>query len=76
MRLSLLAHGRMPVTHHLPISWYETQNIHHVTVTDFRELLAVKGVRVERSWFFNRDREIGSAAANWRAEYAVFLLSR
>ena len=76
MRASLLWNGRMPVTRHLPVSWYETQNIHHVTVTDFAELLRIKRVRVERSWFFDRDRAIGAAGANWRAEYAVYLLSR
>lgn len=76
MRLSLLARGRMPVTRHLPVSWYETQNIHHVTVADFRELLAEKRVRPERCWFFAGDHEIGSAGANWRAEHAVFQLSR
>ena len=52
MRAYLLAWGRMPVTRHLPVSWYETQNIHHVTVTDFRELLREKGVGIEKSWFF------------------------
>ena len=76
MRLSLLAHGRMPVTRHLPVSWYETQNIHHVTVEDFRELLREKGVTVEKSWFFTGEREIGDSNANWRAEHAVFRLSR
>lgn len=76
MRGSLLWRGRMPVTRHLPVSWYETQNIHHVTVTDFRELLREKGVRTERSWFFSGDRELGVFGANWRAEYAVYLLSR
>ena len=76
MRFSLLAHGRMPVTRHLPVSWYETQNIHHVTVEDFRELLRAKGVTVEKSWFFTGEREIGGARANWRAEHAVFQLSR
>jgi methionine biosynthesis protein MetW len=76
MRVSLLAHGRMPVTRHLPVSWYETQNIHHVTVKDFRELLRTKGVTVERSWFFTGEREIGGSGANWRAEHAVFQLSR
>jgi methionine biosynthesis protein MetW len=76
MRAYLLAWGRMPVTRHLPVSWYETQNIHHVTVADFRELLAGKGVAIERSWFFSGEKELGLAAANWRAEYAVFLLSR
>jgi methionine biosynthesis protein MetW len=76
MRASLLVNGRMPVTRHLPVSWYETDNIHHVTVKDFRELLAVKGVRVEGSWFFAGGREIGAAGANWRAEHAVFQVSR
>lgn len=76
MRLSLLVNGRMPVTRHLPVSWYETENIHHVTVADFRALLEEKGVKVERRWFFAHERETGVAAANWRAEYAVFQLSR
>lgn len=76
MRRALLMTGRMPVTRHLPVSWYETQNIHHVTVTDFRELLGEKGVTADRSWFFAGDREIAAAGANWRAEYAVFQLSR
>ena len=76
MRFSLLTHGRMPVTRHLPVSWYETQNIHHVTVKDFRELLGAKGVTVEKCWFFSHEREIGGASANWRAEHAVFQLSR
>ena len=76
MRASLLWNGRMPVTRHLPVSWYETQNIHHVTVTDFRQLLADKGVAIERSWFFSGETELGQLGANWRAEYAVYLLSR
>ena len=76
MRLSLLVHGRMPVMRHLPVSWYETQNIHHVTVEDFRLLLADKGVTVEGCWFFANGREIGGGNVNWRAEHAVYQLSR
>ncbi len=76
MRMSLLVNGRMPVTRHLPVSWYETSNIHHLTVDDFRALLADKGVTVEGSWFFAGGREIGGLNANWRAEHAVFRLSR
>jgi len=76
MRVSLLLHGRMPVTRHLPVSWYETRNTHHLTVADFRELLEIKHVRIERCWFFAGDREIGGSGANWRAEFAVFLLRR
>ncbi|MFC3100115.1 methionine biosynthesis protein MetW [Altererythrobacter lauratis] len=76
MRMALLLGGRMPVTRHLPVSWYATANIHHLTVEDFRDLLAEKGVKVEGCWFFADGREIGSFNANWRAEHAVFRLSR
>ena len=76
MRFSLMFNGRMPVVRHLPVSWYETQNIHHLTVQDFRELLAEKGVRIEEAWFFAGGREIGGTNANWRAEHAVFRISR
>ncbi|QZH75406.1 MAG: methionine biosynthesis protein MetW [Erythrobacter sp.] len=76
MRFALLLGGKMPVVRHLPVSWYATQNIHHLTVADFRDLLREKGVRVEDAWFFAGGREIGGANANWRAEHAVFRLSR
>ena len=74
MRRDLMLRGRMPVTRHLPVSWYETQNIHHMTVADFRELVADLGVTEVASWFFASEREITGGGANWRAEYAVFRL--
>ncbi|RJY09781.1 methionine biosynthesis protein MetW [Aurantiacibacter aquimixticola] len=76
MRFALLAKGRMPVVRHLPVSWYETPNIHHLTVADFRELLVEKGVSVTGNWFFAGGREISPSRANWRAEHAVFRLRR
>ena len=76
VRLSLLWGGRMPVTRLLPVAWYETPNIHHVTIDDFRALLGVRGIKVEQAWFLTGDRSISAAAANFRAEHAVFLLSR
>ena len=76
VRLSLLWGGRMPVTRLLPVAWYETPNIHHVTIDDFRSLMTGKGVKVEEAWFLTGDKRISAAAANFRAEHAVFLLSR
>ncbi|NNC58673.1 MAG: methionine biosynthesis protein MetW [Erythrobacter sp.] len=75
MRWALASSGRMPVTRHLPVSWYETANIHHVTVKDFEELAAGLGIAVENRWFFTREREIAPRQANWRAEYALFEVS-
>lgn len=76
VRASLLWGGRMPVTRLLPVAWYETPNIHHVTVADFRALAAERGWRVEQSWFLRGDVKTSAAAANFRAEHAVFLLAR
>ena len=76
VRLSLLWGGRMPVTRLLPVAWYETLNIHHVTIDDFRALLKERGITVEGAWFLNGDKATTAAAANFRAEHAVFLLRR
>ncbi len=76
VRASLLWNGQMPVTRLLPVAWYATENIHHVTVRDFRALVAEKGYRLEGEWFLSGDRHTSAAAASWRAEHAVFLLSR
>ena len=75
-RAALLLGGRMPVTSALPVSWYETPNIHHVTVSDFRDLAREKGAQIENEWFFARGKRTGRAGANGRAEFAVFELSR
>jgi methionine biosynthesis protein MetW len=76
IRLALMFGGRMPITKQLPDRWYDTPNIHHVTIDDFRGFLSERGVRIERQWFLRDDRAISSAAANIFAEHAVFLLSR
>lgn len=75
-RAALMFGGRMPVTRALPVSWYETENIHHVTVEDFRDLARIKGAHVARAWFFSNEQQISATGANWRAEFAVFELSR
>ena len=74
VRASLLWGGRMPVTRLLPERWYDTPNIHHLTVDDFRAFVAEQGLTVERAWFLAGDRRRGSAGANLLAEHAIFLL--
>ena len=76
VRASLLFGGRMPVTGALPLSWYATENIHHVTIDDFRALVRERSIAVERAWFVTGNRERGAPAANVLAEQAVFLLGR
>ena len=76
VRASLLWGGRMPVTRLLPERWYDTPNIHHVTIDDFRAFVREREIIVERSWFLSHGQRTSAAAANFRAEHAVFLLRR
>lgn len=76
VRASLLWGGRMPVTRLLPLKWYATPNIHHVTIDDFRALLKERGITIEGCWFLSGDQHKGSTLANLLAEHAVFLLRK
>lgn len=76
VRASLLWGGRMPVTRLLPVAWYATPNIHHVTVDDFRALLGERGIIIEGAWFLSGDQRTSAMMANLLAEHAVFLLKR
>jgi methionine biosynthesis protein MetW len=74
VRTSLLWGGRMPVTRLLPEQWFDTPNIHHVTIDDFRAFVKERGITVEGAWFLSGDKSTTSAGANFFAEHAVFLL--
>jgi methionine biosynthesis protein MetW len=76
VRWSLMWDGRMPVTRELPVSWYATPNIHHLTVRDFEGFVAERGLAIDGAWFLAGGRPIGARGANWRAEQAVFALRR
>jgi methionine biosynthesis protein MetW len=76
IRLALTFGGRMPVTKQLPARWYDTPNIHHVTIDDFRGFLKERGVTIEGQWFLSGNKTTTGAAANLLAEHAVFLLRR
>ncbi len=74
IRMALMFGGTMPITRQLPARWYDTPNIHHVTIDDFRSFIAERGLVIEQQWFLRGDRLISPGAANLRAEHGVFLL--
>ena len=76
IRFALMFGGRMPVTKQLPARWYDSPNIHHVTIDDFRTLLEERGIAIDGQWFLSGDRQRTAAAANFFADHAVFLLRR
>lgn len=77
VRLQIAWQGRAPITEALPYEWYETPNLHFLSMHDFRDMVTklklkivqelpiIGGQARERSWF-----------ANLRAESALYVLEK
>jgi methionine biosynthesis protein MetW len=74
VRLAHLFTGRAPKTKLFPYDWYDSPNIHFLTVDDFEILSARQGWRVERRYFLAGTREV-KLFPNLMAEVAVFVVS-
>jgi methionine biosynthesis protein MetW len=74
VRLSMLLSGGAPRTKLFPYEWYESPNIHFLTVLDFEALAAVEGLVVERRYFLAGRRKV-TLLPNLLAEVAVFQVS-
>jgi methionine biosynthesis protein MetW len=75
VRLSFLRSGRAPNTKAFPYAWYESPNIHFLTVDDFEDLAALEGLTVERRYFLSGHRKV-TLLPNLIAEVAVYQISR
>lgn len=81
VRLALLTTGRMPDTRVLSEPWYSTPNIHLCTLRDFTALCEELDLKIEAASALTegkaaRPMNPDGLLENWRAEAALFLLSR
>jgi methionine biosynthesis protein MetW len=74
VRLATLITGRAPRTRLFPYDWYDSPNIHFLTVLDFEALVQKQGWRLERRIFVAGDRQV-TLLPNLMAETGVFLVS-
>lgn len=75
MRWSLLRTGQAPKTRLFPYEWYESPNIHFVTVHDFEKLMVREGIIMERRYFLAGRQKV-TFMPNLRAEVAVYLVRK
>ena len=75
VRLAHLFSGRAPQNRLFPHDWYDSPNIHFLTVDDFELLCLKQGYRVQRSIFVAGERQV-SLLPNLMAEVAVFLIAK
>ena len=81
VRLALLLKGRMPETTALPDPWWSTPNIHLCTLRDFTALCKDLDLRIDACAALAQGQPARPIdpmrpIENWRAESAIFLLSR
>jgi methionine biosynthesis protein MetW len=75
VRLAHLFTGRAPKTRLFPHDWYDSPNIHFLTVHDFEALVRSQKWNIEKRIFLQGARKI-SLFPNLLSEVAVFLVSR
>ncbi|HLH18163.1 MAG TPA: methionine biosynthesis protein MetW [Bryobacteraceae bacterium] len=74
VRLSMLTSGGAPRTRLFPYEWYESPNIHFLTVHDFENLATAEKLAIERRYFLSGHRKV-TLLPNLLAEVAVFLVA-
>jgi|YNPBryBLVA2012_1023415.scaffolds.fasta_scaffold00305_6 methionine biosynthesis protein MetW len=74
-RLQLFFGGRVPVTGSLPYAWYDTPNLHFLSIKDFVEYCRTRGIAVERAAYIAGNRRI-RLLPNLRADSGLFMLHR
>lgn len=74
-RFQLFFKGRAPVTASLPYQWYETPNLHFLSICDFFVFCRDKGITIERCEYIgNRGRL--SRFPNIFAQIGIFVISK
>jgi methionine biosynthesis protein MetW len=74
-RLQLFFRGRAPVTASLPYQWYETPNLHFLSISDFFIFCRDKGITIERSEYIG-DRGRFCRLPNIFAQTGIFVISK
>ncbi|MBU4304769.1 MAG: methionine biosynthesis protein MetW [Candidatus Omnitrophica bacterium] len=74
-RLRFFFKGKVPITPSLPYRWYDTPNLHFLSITDFMDFCREKKITVLEKHYLGRHKPVG-IMPNFFALNAVFLITR
>jgi methionine biosynthesis protein MetW len=74
-RFKMFFRGKVPVTPSLPYEWYDTPNLHFLSIADFTEHCKKRNIRIECSTFTAKNKTV-RLLPNLFAETGFFLLSK
>ena len=80
VRFYLFFKGKMPKSEQLPYEWYNTPNIHLLTIGDFFEFCKKRNIKIEKSVYLTRNKSRSGFfirhIANFFSQEVVFIISK
>jgi len=74
-RISIFFKGKTPITSSLPYRWYNTPNLHFLTISDFRSYCVERNIKILDTYFLSSDK-IVKAWPNLFALNAIFVITK
>ncbi len=74
-RYQIFFRGKTPVTPSLPYEWYETPNLHFLSISDFNDYCQRLNIMIKRTAFIGNARMV-SIFPNLLAQTGLFLISK
>lgn len=74
-RLQIFFRGRTPVTGAMPYQWYETPNLHFLSISDFTSYCRLKKINIEKGIFLNEKKTV-SLLPNLFAQTGIYLINQ
>jgi methionine biosynthesis protein MetW len=65
--------GRTPVTPSLPNMWYDTPNLHFLSISDFQAYCRTRNLAIEKAIYLDGNRKI-KFLPNFFAQTGIFLI--
>ncbi|MBQ7286333.1 MAG: methionine biosynthesis protein MetW [Candidatus Gastranaerophilales bacterium] len=80
VRFYLFFKGKMPKSKQLPYEWYDTPNIHLLTICDFFEFCKKRNIKIEKSVYLTREKSrsgfLIKHIANFFSQEVVFVITK
>lgn len=74
-RFDLFFKGKAPVTPSLPYSWYESPNMHFLSIKDFINYCKKKGIKILKTYYLGENKTVRHFP-NLLAPGAIFIISK
>ena len=74
-RFQIFFKGRVPVTPSLPYEWYDTPNLHFLSIADFKNYCQKRNIIIENTAYVAKNKRV-RFLPNLFAEIGIFLLSK